>query len=113
MRLSLPSLALGLLIGLPLWPVVVEQALAHLSAGDRLLLTDDLVLCQEGQAPCSGQEGGLLRGTVVQTDSKGFATVTFRVAPPLVAGRYEPVPTEKGKSILVLSKRTPVPPSGQ
>lgn len=111
MRPSLPSVALGLLIGLLVWPVVVEQALTHLFTGDRLVLTQDLVLCpeKEKQLPCAGSEGGLLAGTAVQLDSKGFATVTFRVLPPLVTGAYVVAPDEKVGG-LVLSKRSSVPP---
>ena len=110
MRPSLPSVALGLLVGLVVWPVVVEKALAHLFAGDQLVLTDELVLCPEAQVPCGRGNGGLLAGTIVQLDSKGFATVTFRVLPPLVAGAYELVPNEKVGAGLVLSKGSSVPP---
>ena len=94
-RFSIWSTAIGFVVGLVLGPLALDQASRQVQAsGDRLVLTRDVALCVDEQVPCSPENrfGGLAARTIVPVDSKGFATLTFRVAAPYLSGAFQVVP---------------------
>lgn len=105
MKISFGSLVLGILVGV-LLTLFGLDALERAVPTEHLVATRDLLLCVEGTTECQ-EQGGIAAGTPLEVDPKGFATLIFRVASPLVSGAVAPRSDAKKPPHLELRRRSP------